>query len=107
MKEAEIIAFATPVDYCGMGSQLKTLLDRAISRFISDNQFRSIYLPTFAIENDVCTEAGTIKGINGWISCFDGVQPVGAVFMGGVTAPGDIAEHPSLTKAYKLGLSIH
>lgn len=106
MKEAEVIAFATPVYYYRMGGKLKTLPERVNSLFASGYRSRSVYLLTSAAENGSCTDAGTIEGINGWIFCFSGVRFTGTVFAGGVTEPGVIAEHPSLAKAYGLGLSI-
>lgn len=43
MKNAEVIAFATPIYYYEMSGQMKTLLDRANSLFSSDCKFRDIY----------------------------------------------------------------
>ena len=44
MGRAEVIAFATPIDYYEMSGQMKTLLDRANALVASDYAFRDIYL---------------------------------------------------------------
>ena len=44
MKDAEVIAFATPIYFYEMCGQMKTLLDRSNPLFPSDYAFRDIYL---------------------------------------------------------------
>ena len=44
--------------------------------------------------------------MNGWIECFPKARLAGSVFAGGVTAPGEIDNHPSLKKAYEMGKNI-
>ena len=52
MKKAEVIVFATPIYYYEMSGQLKTMLDRANSLYVSDYKFREIYLLTSAADTD-------------------------------------------------------
>ena len=50
MRNAEVIAFATPIYYYEMSGQMKTLLDRANSLYAADYAFREIYLLTSAAD---------------------------------------------------------
>ena len=67
MKNADVIVFATPVYYYGMSGQMKTLLDRANSLYISDYKFRRIFLVTASAEAEKETAEKTIIGLKGWI----------------------------------------
>ena len=104
MKQAEVIAFATPVYYFEMSGQMKTLLDRSNPLYTSDYAFRDIYLLASAAENDDSAVDGPINGLKGWIACFEKCSFKGAVRGVGATAPGDIRQHTAvLEAAYKMG----
>lgn len=103
MLTAEVLVFATPIYYYGMCGQMKTLLDRANPLFPADYAFRDIYLLAAAAEEDEHTVDGAITGLTGWIDCFEKTRLADTVFAGGVTAVGDIQEHPALQKAYEIG----
>ena len=106
MAAADVICFATPVYYYEMSGQMKTLLDRANPLYGTDYAFREVYLLCAAAEDEPATPEGTIHGLNGWISCFENARLAGTVFAGGVNAPGDIAGHPALEKAYEMGKQV-
>lgn len=106
MKNADVIAFATPIYYYEMSGQLKTMLDRANALFSSDYKFRDIYFLSTAADTDLHAADIAIQGIKGWISCFANVQLKGAVLCAGVEAVGDIQNNPAIAKAYKMGKEI-
>lgn len=106
MKQADVIAFATPVYYYGISGQLKTMLDRANCLFASDYRFRRVYLLASAAEDEEAAMDGPVRSIQGWIDCFEKAGLAGTVFAGGVTAGGDIEGHPSLKTAYELGKEV-
>lgn len=106
MREADVIAFATPIYYYEMCGQLKTLLDRANPLYSSDYRFRDIYMLTCAAEDEAHVPERAVEGLNGWIDCFEKARLAGTVFAGGVGAPGEASGHPSLKKAYETGASI-
>lgn len=106
MLTADVIAFATPIYYYEMSGQMKTMLDRANPLFTSDYTFRDIYLLTTAADNGETAADGAVKGIEGWISCFEKANLAGTVFAGGVDEPGQIKGHSSLEKAYSLGKNV-
>ena len=68
MKKAEVIVFATPIYYYEMSGQLKTMLDRANSLYVSDYKFREIYLLTSAADTDKKAMNIAKRGISGWIA---------------------------------------
>jgi len=106
MREAEVIAFATPIYYYEMCGQMKTLLDRANPLYGSDYRFTDIYMLTSAAEDEPTTPQRAITGLAGWIDCFDRAHLAGSVFAGGVNDQGEINGHPALKEAYELGRKI-
>ncbi len=107
MKNADVIAFASPIYYYEMSGQLKTLLDRGNPLFTSDYKFRDIYFLATAADTDSHAADIAINGIQGWISCFAKAQLKGNVLATGVESVGDIQNNTdSLKKVYEMGLSV-
>lgn len=106
MCHADVIAFATPIYYYNMSGQMKTLIDRANPLFVSDYQFRDIYMLTTAAEDDKTVPEKAIEGLQGWIDCFENAALAGTVFAGGVNDSGEIQGHPALQQAYDMGAAI-
>lgn len=100
---SDVVAFASPVYYYGLSGQLKTLLDRCNPLYSSDYTFREVYLLATAAEEAPSTVDGSIKGLQGWVDCFDKAILAGTFFAGGVTGPGEIKNHPALKRAYEAG----
>lgn len=103
MQSAHVIVFASPIYYYEMCGQMKTMLDRANPIYCSDYAFRDIYLLATAADEEAHAIDGALKGLVGWISCFEKAQLAGNVFGGGVVAVGDIKGHTALREAYVLG----
>ena len=106
MHDADVLAFATPVYYYCVSGQLKTMLDRANPLFGTDYAFTKAYLLATAAEDAPETFAGTEKAVQGWVDCFERCELVDAIFAGGVNNIGDIAGHPALERAYRVGKEI-
>lgn len=104
--DADVLVFATPIYYYEMSGQMKTMLDRANSLYGSDYRFTDVYFLSAAAEEEEGTDRRAVQGLEGWIDCFKRARLAGTVFAGGVTAPGDIQQHPALEKARKLGASL-
>lgn len=106
MLNAEVIAFATPIYYYEMSGQLKTMLDRANSLYISDYKFRDIYVIATAAENDKAAAKNAINGIKGWIACFEKAKFKSAIFAG-AESPKDVLQNSeALAEAYKKGFKV-
>lgn len=106
MCKADVIAFATPIYYYEMSGQMKTLIDRANSLFVSDYAFRDIYMLSAAAETAEGSDDRAVSGLCGWIDCFPEARLAGTVFAGGVTETGEIQGHLALQKAYETGKAI-
>ena len=106
MKNADVIAFASPIYYYEMSGQLKTMLDRANALFASDYKFRDIYFLSTAADTDPHSADTAIQGINGWIACFDKAELKGTVLGAGAEAPGDVINNPAMQKAYEMGKGV-
>lgn len=106
MKNADVIAFASPIYYYEMSGQLKTMLDRANALFSADYKFRDIYFLSSAADSDPHSADIAIQGIKGWIACFAKVQFKGAVLAAGAEAPGDVVNNPAMKQAYEMGQGV-
>lgn len=106
MLAADVIVFSTPIYYYEMSGQMKTLLDRGNPMYSADYAFRDIYLLTSAAEDDENVPKRAVSGLEGWIECFPKARLAGTVFAGGVTAVGEIKDHPSLMLAYDMGKTV-
>ncbi len=106
MKNADVIAFATPIYYYEMAGQMKTLLDRANPLYPSDYKFRDIYLLASSAEDDGAAMDRAVVGLQGWIECFPKCGLKGVVRGTGVEAVGDIAGKPALDEAFEMGKNV-
>lgn len=107
VRDADVLVFATPVYYYSMCGQLKTFLDRLNPLYGQENKFRQVYLLTAAAENDRAAMDGTVKGVQGWIDCFDGVRLAGVVYGIGADAVGSVKDTAAYEEAYRMGKSVH
>lgn len=103
MRTADVIVFATPVYYYEMCGQMKTMLDRSNPLYTSDYAFRDIYLLAAAAEKEESAIDGAVKGLEGWIACFEKARLAGTVFGGGADAVGTIQGSPAMEEAYEMG----
>ncbi|MDO4576174.1 MAG: flavodoxin family protein [Planctomycetia bacterium] len=104
IRGADVLAFATPIYYYEMCGQMKTLLDRCNPLYPSDYAFRDVYLLATAADTDEHAMDGAVKGLEGWIACFEKTRLAGVVRGLGVEGVGAIQEHPeTLHEAYVLG----
>ena len=107
VKNADVVAFATPVYFFEMCGQMKVLLDRLNPLFPSDYRFRSIYLLMSAAEEHTALMDPVIEGLNGWIRCYPKCRLAGVVRGGGIEERLSVRNRPELLEvAEKLGASV-
>lgn len=107
MKEADVLAFATPVYYYEMCGQMKTMLDRTNPLFPSDYAFQDIYLLASAADAEESAVDGAVNGLKGWIACFEKAQLKGVIRGVGAANPGDIRKMSSrLEEARTMGKNV-
>lgn len=104
MKNADVLVFATPIYYYEMCGQMKTLLDRANPLYVSDYAFREAYLLASSADKEESAMDGAVKGLQGWISCFEKASLKGVVRGTGAEGAGSIRNFPEhLKAAYNMG----
>ena len=106
MLHADVLVFATPIYYYEMCGQMKTMLDRSNPLFSADYAFRDIYFLSAAADDEPDTADRAVSGLEGWIACFEKARLAGTVFAGGVTAAGEIQDHPALQQACDMGRGV-
>lgn len=107
MLTADVIAFATPIYYYEMCGQMKTMLDRANPLYLSDYSFRDIYLLATAADEEESAMDGAVKGLEGWIACFEKSRLAGVVRGVGADNMGAIQKLPAIMKkVYDMSNSI-
>lgn len=102
MKDADTLVFATPIYFYEMCGQMKTLLDRTNPLYPAAYRFRDIYLLAAAADEGEETMDGAIKGLEGWIACFDKTRLAGVVKALGAGKPGTVSPE-ALSTAYEMG----
>ena len=106
VKNADVLAFASPVYYYCVSGQLKTLLDRCNPLFPAEYAFRKVYLLLTAADSGPDVASGAQKAVQGWVDCFERAELSGTIFAGGVDAPGEAAGSPALQEAYRAGQGV-
>ena len=81
-----------------MSGQMKTLLDRTNPLFPVDYAFRDIYLLATAADEEKSAMDGAVKGLEGWIACFENCHLAGVVRGVGCDGAGSIRNQPELLK---------
>lgn len=107
MRQADVVVFATPVYFYEMTGQMKTLLDRTNPLFPGEYSFRDIYLLATSADEEESSMDGAVKGLEGWISCFEHAHLAGVVRGAGADKKGDIQNVPkALAAAYERGKNV-
>ena len=107
VKNADVVVYATPVYYYEMSGQMKTLIDRMNCLFPSDYKFRDVYLLAASAEDKESAMDGAVKGVQGWVDCFEKAKLAGVIRGTGLTETGEAKKDEEiLKKAYEMGKSV-
>lgn len=107
VKNADVVVYATPVYYYEMSGQMKTLIDRMNCLFPSDYKFRDVYLLAASAEDEESAMDGAVKGVQGWVDCFEKANLAGVIRGTGLTETGEAKKDEEvLKKAYEMGKSV-
>ena len=85
---------------------LNAEIDRANSLYPRDYQFRDVYLLATAAEDEAYVDEGAVKGLQGWIDCYEKARFSGKIFAGGFSAPKEIEGCEKLKEAFEMGKAI-
>ena len=102
MIAADVIVMATPVYFYTMNAQMKTLIDRTVSRYqeISAKEF---YFIVAAADSNVAAMERTIEGFRGFLDCLNGAKEKGVVYGVGAWQKGEIVGTKAMEESYALG----
>ena len=107
VKNAHTLVFATPIYYYEMCGQMKTLLDRMNPLFSSEYAFREVYLLAASADGEESAMDGAVKGMQGWVDCFEMARLCGVLRGTGLTQPGEAPEKAELCReAYRMGQAV-
>ena len=107
MKAMDVLVFATPIYFYEMSGQMKTLLDRTNPLFPAEYEFGAIYLLATSADEEESSMEAAVKGLEGWISCFEKSRLAGVVRGTGADKKGAIEEcGEALSAAYEMGRNV-
>lgn len=107
MKAMDVLVFATPIYFYEMSGQMKTLLDRTNPLFPAEYEFRDIYLLATSADEEESSMEAAVKGLEGWIRCFEKSRLAGVVRGTGADKKGAIEEcGEALSAAYEMGRNV-
>ena len=103
MVDADVIVLATPVYFYTMDAQLKTFIDRCVSRYTEISN-KEIYFIVAAADTNKDNLAPAIEGLRGFTrDCLEGSKEKGIVYGTGAWQIGEIKTLPAYKKAYEIG----
>ena len=86
---------------------MKTLLDRMNPLFSSEYAFREVYLLAASADGEESAMDGAVKGMQGWVDCFEKARLCGVLRGTGLTQPGEAPEKAELCReAYRMGQAV-
>ncbi len=103
MVDADVIVLATPVYFYTMDAQLKTFIDRCVSRYTEISN-KEIYFIVAAADTNPDNLAPAIEGLRGFTrDCLDGTKEKGIIYGTGAWKVGEIKTLPAYKKSYDMG----
>lgn len=106
VQSSDVLVFATPIYYYEMSGQLKTFLDRLNPLYPRKNNFKDVYLLATAAEGEDSAMDGAVKGVQGWIDCFNGVRLAGVVRGTNADGIGSVKETVAPNEAFFMGKNV-
>ncbi len=104
VRDADVLVFATPIYYYAMCGRLKNFLDRLNPLYGSSYNFSKVYLITAAADEERPAMEIITREIEGWASCFNGVELARSICAYETNLVGDINNKPELIKeAFEMG----
>lgn len=106
MVNADVIVLATPVYFYTMDAQLKTFIDRTVSRYTEIRNKEFYYILTSA-DTEKSMLSKTVESIRGFtIDCLDNTVEKGIIYGIGAWNVGEINSTPAFNEAYQMGKNV-
>ncbi len=105
MIDSDVIVMATPVYFYTMCGQMKTLIDRTVSRYREIKNKDFYFIVTAAVPNANALER-TIEEFRGFTKCLDNPTEKAIVYGTGAWNVGDIKSTKAMNEALELGRAV-
>lgn len=103
MVKADVLVLATPVYFYTMDGQLKTFIDRCVSRY-TEMTNKEVYFIVSAADTEKTNLKPTIEGLRGFTrDCLEGTKEKGIIYGTGAWKVGEIKNLPAYQEAYEMG----
>lgn len=107
IQDADVLVLSTPIYFYEMTGQMKTLLDRTNPLFPAEYKFRAIYLLAACADSEEASVDGAVKGLQGWIDCFEKAELAGVICGYGADQKGDVEKMPEiLNQVFDMGKAV-
>ena len=106
MLSSDVIVLATPVYFYSMDAQLKTLIDRSVSRWNDFGRFKGKEFWHIISAADTNREmmSATLEGLRGFMrDCMEGSVERGVIYGTGAYEKGTVKDLPVYQEAYEAG----
>jgi hypothetical protein len=88
-----------------MNAQMKTLIDRTVSRYTEIKDNECYFIATAADSSKPAMER-TLEGSRGFTSCLSGAREKSIIYGTGAWGMGEIKGKPAMREAYELGTAV-
>ena len=105
MTAADVIVMATPVYFYTMNGQMKTMIDRTVSRYTEISNKEMYFIVTAADSRKQAMER-TLEGFRGFTTCLNGAKEKGIIYGTGAWNIGDIKRSVAMKQAYEMGKTV-
>lgn len=105
MLAADVIVLASPVYFYSIDAQLKTVIDRTVSKWRDIKNKEFYYIVTAAEDGKAVAEC-TIECMRGLVVCLSGSKEKGIIYGTGVYEAGTVKNTPAFEQAYIMGLNV-
>ena len=105
MVTADVIVLATPVYFYTMCAQLKTVIDRTVTRY-TEVTGKEFYFILTAADSRKATLERTVEEFRGFLDCLDGSREKGIVYGTGAWGVGEIEGSSAMKEAYEMGRQV-
>lgn len=105
MIEADVIVMASPVYFYSINAQMKTLIDRTVSKYMQMEN-KEFYFIVTATDEDKENLHGTIECFRGFVDCLEGAVEKGIIYGVGCTQKEEVKQTKAMQEAYEMGKSV-
>lgn len=102
---ADVIVMATPVYFYSINAQMKTLIDRTVSRYTEIRNKKFYFIMTAAVESKQALYR-TLECFRGFKDCLPAAVEEGVVYGTGAWEKGEIKGTSAMNQAYQYGKNI-